>query len=1501
MASRVRRVLMVNRPNALDVPGGDTVQMLATKAALERLGIEVDVSLDLDPDGIGRYEALHLFNLQLPDIQLRQVRSLRAAGVPIALSTIYWDHKEFDWSRQVIRGAYAASPGDRAKILDALARRDIAVNGLRPDTPIAGSDRYLEGQRQVIRLVDLLLPNSHAEATNLFQSLGLDPLPYKVVPNGIDVERFRDADPEPFRSRFGPLYGNRDFVLVAARWDDRKNLALLAEALRDTGLPLVLAGSRPFPDYEAIVRPLLPADTLVLDHLDHAMLASAYAAARVHALPSWFDTPGLSSLEAALAGCSIVVGNRAAESEYFGDQAYYCDPASIESIRQAVLTAWDDHSTNKDRREALRQRILVEYTWDKAAQATLAAYEALQKNRGPILPRANVIVRVSGALPTPSRAAGQPTRRFAASIVIPCWNRVDMTARCVEALAAHTPEELDYELIFVDNGSTDATPELLADLEGDVRVIRNQTNLGFAKACNQGAAAARGEVIVFLNNDTVPQPGWLEPLLETIRKVPRVGAAGSKLVLPDNRIQHAGVIVGKDTQALHWLYHEENPDPAIVGQERDLQVVTAACMAVPKAVFEQVGGFDEAYRNGYEDVDLCFKIRKAGYRVRIVPRSVLVHEESASAGRFDHQDANAELCAKRWNGRILPDIDRFEALAKGRKPEFSVVVVSYNSESTLAPCMRSVLATLGPDDELIVIDNASSDRSGAIAREFAGGDSRVWVYESAENLGFSKGVNRGLQASEGEYLVLLNPDTLVTAGWLGRMRDHFRGDPFASRIGAVGPVSNWVAGKQHMSEYLAPEKTNGLNADAVSRLLLAGGAQGIETKLLIGFCMMLPRSVLEEVGTLDEDLFLGMDDLDLSWRLRLAGYSLAIATNTFVFHHGQVSFKTEPASRSKRLTREATNAFARKLEGHYGRGQVPSSMELWGVDWMKPDVDIWGPKPTRFRAVSGSWEPVLEAYVTAFEQADPVILELTPAEAIAGPGMNAEATVPAEATAPESRALEGLAAQVGQWLESRGHDPEHIPDVEIVPLAVPTEGRVIVGPDAPDEVPHIRAVAPHILREACGYRPAPLAKDLVSIVILTRNGLDVTVECLASIELHTHEPYELIMVDNGSTDQTRKFLQGFARSHSNVTLVYNDDNLGFAAGCNQGMAAARGEHILLLNNDVVVTDGWLTRLLRPLHQDPAIGIVGPRTNRVASKQLVPDSDYENLDQMQEFARDWSRKRAGRGHFDELAIGFALLIRGEVFRQIGGLDLRFGTGNYEDDDYCLRAQLAGWKIWIADDCFIHHYGSQTFKTEQGAGKIDYDDLISGNREIYFDKWMIRVPTGRPGLASVLKAFSDQGRTYSPEQLWGPLPAARELPIAATTVGIEGAKAANLLVWPDWDDPSWQDVVRSFSQAFDATSPVALVLPAPPLQALEQMAALLDAHDSPDALVVPEACWAADLVATTQGVVLAGHSRDAELRHLAGLLGKPVLDRPDQAGLREWASQVVAEDGVYAGLR
>lgn len=245
-------------------------------------------------------------------------------------------------------------------------------------------------------------------------------------------------------------------------------------------------------------------------------------------------------------------------------------------------------------------------------------------------------------------------------------------------------------------------------------------------------------------------------------------------------------------------------------------------------------------------------------------------------------------------------------------------------------------------------------------------------------------------------------------------------------------------------------------------------------------------------------------------------------------------------------------------------------------------------------------------------------------------------------------------------------------------------------------------------------------KPLTSIIILTYNQLSYTKLCVDSIIRNTSEPFELIFVDNGSVDGTRKYLEEIKNKIERVKIIVNDENIGFALGNNQAFQEAGGEYILLLNNDVIVGPGWLSGLQRGMEREPTIGLVGPRSNYVAGVQLVEGTTYENsVQEIETFCVEWARKHWGDGFKTDRIIGFCMLVKREVIEKIGGIDWQFSNGNFGDDDFCLRACIAGFEIWVCNDIFIHHFGSRTFI---GAG-IDYREDMLENWQQFKEKWGI----------------------------------------------------------------------------------------------------------------------------------------------------------------------------------
>jgi GT2 family glycosyltransferase/2-polyprenyl-3-methyl-5-hydroxy-6-metoxy-1,4-benzoquinol methylase/Flp pilus assembly protein TadD len=240
--------------------------------------------------------------------------------------------------------------------------------------------------------------------------------------------------------------------------------------------------------------------------------------------------------------------------------------------------------------------------------------------------------------------------------------------------------------------------------------------------------------------------------------------------------------------------------------------------------------------------------------------------------------------------------------------------------------------------------------------------------------------------------------------------------------------------------------------------------------------------------------------------------------------------------------------------------------------------------------------------------------------------------------------------------------------------------------------------------------------QISSIIILTFNQLQYTKQCIESIRKHTPEPHEIIFVDNGSTDGTVKWIKQLIKGNPQYRLIENHKNLGFPKGCNQGINASSGEYILLLNNDVIVTDGWLSGMLECLNSSPDIGIVGPMTDNISGIQKV-SADYGSLNRLDDYAMAFRELNRYRRVPARRIVGFCMLFKHELTEKIGLFDENFGSGNFEDDDYCLRAAMEGYRNIIAGDVFIHHYGSRTFI----GNRIDYSSAMAENKKIFRRKW------------------------------------------------------------------------------------------------------------------------------------------------------------------------------------
>ena len=364
------RVLMQSRNNFFSLQGGDTIQLLKTKSELERLGVKVDISLDLEPD-LSNYDVVHLSNLTRIQETYIQMKNAKKQNKPIVLSTIYWPTDEFEkigqvgW-RKMLNKCLDINKEERLK---AVYRYITTKEERNKATVELIKNKYVEMQREVLMTVDCCLPNSKTEIEKLEKTLNIGTLKYIVVPNGIDKNIVQT--PLQNTTEFEQY---RDAIICVGRIDTRKNQLNLVKALDGSGKKLVLVGavSKNHVKYFEQIKPYLEKNEYFtyIPHIDNTKLYQLFKVCKVNALPSWFDTPGLVNLESAAMGCNLAISSKGTTKDYFGDLAYYCEPDNIESIRNAVMHAWA-----APRNPILKKMILEKYTWEQAAIQTLKGYQ----------------------------------------------------------------------------------------------------------------------------------------------------------------------------------------------------------------------------------------------------------------------------------------------------------------------------------------------------------------------------------------------------------------------------------------------------------------------------------------------------------------------------------------------------------------------------------------------------------------------------------------------------------------------------------------------------------------------------------------------------------------------------------------------------------------------------------------------------------------------------------------------------------------------------------------------------------------------------------------------------------------------------------------------------------------------------------------------------------------------------------------------------------------------
>lgn len=368
------KVLFQTRTNLFEAPGGDMVQMLKTKEFLEKRGIHVDISLAFEPD-LTDYDLVHLFNLMEPQDIYRQMINAKKQNKKIVLSTIYGLYTEFE--RKARGGLFqklanVLSPYQIGYIKAIL--KHYKENRMHSGVYQMIFKGYYGLMKEIVLETSVFLPNSHSEMRRVANEFKLKNQQYVSIPNAVDKSVFTEAA----SLEGNPFLQYKNCILCAARIEGRKSTLNLVRAVKNTPYHLVLVGkeSQNQKEYVDQVHQEAGDNVTFLGAITHQELKQLYQVAKVHALVSWMETPGLSSLEAGAMGINIVITPKGDTYDYFEDFAFYCEPDDVNSIQKAIEKAYESSVNPK-----LKEKILQKYVWEQTAEETLKAYNlALKKN-----------------------------------------------------------------------------------------------------------------------------------------------------------------------------------------------------------------------------------------------------------------------------------------------------------------------------------------------------------------------------------------------------------------------------------------------------------------------------------------------------------------------------------------------------------------------------------------------------------------------------------------------------------------------------------------------------------------------------------------------------------------------------------------------------------------------------------------------------------------------------------------------------------------------------------------------------------------------------------------------------------------------------------------------------------------------------------------------------------------------------------------------------------------
>lgn len=903
------------------------------------------------------------------------------------------------------------------------------------------------------------------------------------------------------------------------------------------------------------------------------------------------------------------------------------------------------------------------------------------------------------------------------SIIILGYNKIEYSQKCIDSVLKNTNYE-NYELLFLDNASTDETSTIVESYGSKIKYIRSDKNLGFVGGNNYAAKFANGDYIVFLNNDTEVKKEWLNSLYNTFLYHPDAGAVGSKLIYPDGSLQEAGGIIFND--ATGWNFGKgDDPNYYLYDFTREVDYCSGASLMVRKDIFDELGGFDERFAPAYyEDTDLCFSVRELGYKVYYCHSSIVVHHEGATAGTDlskgfkKYQVINGPKFIEKWKDELKkqypPDPNlKLKFFNRNKSKKILIIDDIPPLPNQAAGALRHYhtlkqMLNLGYQVTYVHLMGRKyyGEENFEYFHEFKSrGVEFIWFnYEYWWEFRESPQINKTLkELIDTLQLGVRNYDYIYIAFW--HIAEYFI--DFIRASSPQTPILIDTMDIHFLREMREAEIKN-------SKKLLEKALKNKERELEV----YRKADCITTVTLKDRDIL----------RKELPEKPIFILTDVHdpvekVAHFQERENLVFVGNFNHQPNVDAVKYFVKEIFPLI-KSSLPE-VKFYVVGGNPPEEILSFANES---IIVTGWIPKVEPYL---EKSKISVIPLR-----FGAGNKGKV---GESLAMGLPMVSTTIGAEGMGIKNREHalisdNPQEFAEmvVELYNDAqlwqkLSVNGKRLIGTLYTSELMRQRLdyifsfdSKEKLKSEMALNEPEP---RFASVIIPSFNKYELLKQAIESILKNNYPQIEIVIVDNASDEITRNYLKEIS-DKENIRIILNEENVGFPGAVNQGILASKGKYLIVANNDIIVPPNTISRMVEVAESSTEIGIVGTMSNYVSGPQLDKKASYNSPVAMLEYAEKLANEQKGEFiHFPRVAFLFTL-IKKEVINQIGGLDERFNPGNFEDDDFCLRAQLAGYKTIIAKDTFVHHFGSQSFKED---GNEAYDARIEKNRNIFIDKW------------------------------------------------------------------------------------------------------------------------------------------------------------------------------------